>query len=222
MTKENKLEASETVIAASIQEAEPVTLTDTQQDQAFNCGKRASNLQIGILENLSTFARMLGTNPTYAIFEQARIQWTAGYLSDRPNIEPSSADTAFTRFAGQLKDNFGMEFTKPKSDNPVAKAKAEQREKKAAELLEKYENTSIGDLTKQREAAYLTLAKKPSDKEAKKKVAEIDKVISTKEKAENKAHSEVLKTLRDEAIELVKKCVNPDVLDSVIATLESN
>lgn len=222
MTKENTMQADQTAIANAIQEAEPVTLTDTQQDQAFNCGKRASNLQIGILENLSTFARMLGTNPTYALFEQARIQWTAGYLSDRPNIEPSSADTAFTRFAGQLKENFGMEFTKPKSDNPVAKAKAEQREKKTAELLAKYENTPIGELNKQLEAAYLTLAKKPSDKETKKQANEIEKVIKTKQSAENKAHSEVLKTLRDEAIELVKKCVNPDVLDSVISTLESN
>lgn len=218
MTKETKLETTQTAIANAIQEASP--LTDAQQDQAFNCGKRASNLQIGIMENLTAYARNLGTSPTYAAWELARTQWTAGYLSDRPTIEPATADTAFSRFASQLKENFGLD--KPKSDNPVAQAKAEQREKKTAELLAKYEDTSIGELNKQLEAAYLTLAKKPSDKETKKQASEIEKVIKTKQSAENKAHGEVLKTLRDEAIELVKKCVNPDVLDSVIATLESN
>ena len=220
MNQENKLVASETVIANAIAESMP--LSDVQQDQAFNCGKRASNLQIGILENLTTFARMLGTNPTYAAFEQARIQWTKGYISDRPTIEPSSADTAFTRFSAQLKENFGMEFIKPKSDNPVAQAKAAQREKKAAELLAKYEQSSVGELTKQIEKGYESLAKQPSNKEIKKQVAELEKVINTKRKADNKEQSEVIKTLRSQANELIKTCVNSEILEQVIDILESN
>lgn len=211
---------NQTVVANQI--ADETLLTAAQQDQAFNCGKRASNLQIGILENLSTFARMLGTDPTYAVFEQARIQWTAGYLSDRPTIEPSSADTAFTRFSAQLKENFGMEFTKPKSDNPVAVAKAAQREKKTAELLAKYENASVGELTKQIEQGYQSLAKQPSNKEIKKQVAELEKVINTKRKADNKEQSEVIKTLRSQANELIKVCVNSEILEQVIEILESN
>lgn len=211
---------NQTVVANQI--ADETLLTAAQKDQAFNCGKRASNLQIGILENLSTFARMLGTDPTYAVFEQARIQWTAGYLSDRPTIEPSSADTAFTRFSAQLKENFGMEFTKPKSDNPVAVAKAAQREKKAAELLAKYEQASVGELTKQIEQGYQSLAKQPSNKEIKKQVAELEKVINTKRKADNKEQSEVIKTLRSQANELIKTCVNSEILEQVIDILESN
>ena len=211
---------NQTVVANQI--ADETLLTAAQQDQAFNCGKRASNLQIGILENLSTFARMLGTDPTYAVFEQARIQWTAGYLSDRPTIEPSSADTAFTRFSAQLKENFGMEFIKPKSDNPVAKAKAAQREKKAAELLAKYEKASVGELTKQIEKGYESLAKQPSNKEIKKQVAELEKVINTKRKVDSKEQSEVIKTLRSQANELIKTCVNSEILEQVIDILESN
>lgn len=217
MNQENKLQATETVIANVIQAAQP--LNDEQQDQAFNCGKRASNLQIGILENLSTFARMLGTNPTYAAFEQARIQWTAGYISDRPTIEPSSADTAFTRFANQLKENFGMEFTKPKSDNPVAKAKAEQREKKASELLAAYENKSVGELSKQLEVAYETLAKQPSNKDAEKKAAELKKVIKTKKAVSNKEQAAVLKELKADAIASIKDCDNVELLEQVIDLL---
>lgn len=214
---------NQTVIANQIDnQAEQAELTAVQQDQAFNCGKRASNLQISFIENLDTFARMLGTNPTYAAFEQARIQWTAGYLSDRPNIEPSAADTAFSRFAAALKENFGMEFKKPKSDNPVAQAKAEQREKKAAELLAKYENVSVGELTKQIEQGYQSLAKQPSNKEIKKQVNELEKAINTKRKADNKEQSEVIKTLRSQANELIKVCVNSEILEQVIEILESN
>jgi hypothetical protein len=216
--QENKLQAEPTAIANAIQEAMP--LNDVQQDQAFNCGKRASNLQIGIMENLTSFARMLGTSPTYAAYELARTQWTAGYISDRPHAEPASADTAFSRFAVQLKEHFGLD--KPKSDNPVAQAKADQREKKQAELLSAYQNTSIGELSKQIEAAYQTLAKQPSNKEAKKKVSELDKVIKTKQSAENKANSEVLKELRTDSIELIKKCINPEILEQVIEILEAN
>ena len=218
MNQENKLQANQTAIANAIQEAMP--LNDVQQDQAFNCGKRASNLQIGILENLSTFARMLGTSPTYAAWELARTQWTAGYLSDRPTIEPATADTAFSRFAGQLKENFGM--VKPDSDNPVAKAKAVQREKKANELLAAYENKSVGELSKQLEVAYETLAKQPSNKDAEKKAAELKKVIKTKKAESNKEQAAVLKELRADANELIKSCVNPELLEQVIEILAAN
>jgi hypothetical protein len=218
MNQENKLQASETVIANAIAESMP--LSDVQQDQAFNCGKRASNLQIGIMENLTAYARNLGTSPTYAAWELARTQWTAGYISDRPTIEPATADTAFSRFATQLKENFGLE--KPKSDNPVAQAKAEQREKKASELLAAYANTSIGELSKQIELAYQTLAKQPSNKDAKKKVSELDKVIKTKQAVTNKEQAALLKQLREDAIAEIKTCVNTETLEQVIELLQSN
>lgn len=217
MTQANKLQASETAIANAINEAS--ALKPEQADQAFNCGKRASNLQISFIENLDTFARMLGTNPTYAIFEQARIQWVSGYLSDRPNIEPSTADTAFSRFANALKENFGMEFKKPSSDNPVAKKKAEQRAAKKAELLAEYQDETIVELQDRLKANFNTLAVQPSNKDAKKTISELEKVIKAKQAEEMKLIGAELKELRAAAIDEIKACMNVDTLANVIEIL---
>jgi hypothetical protein len=219
MNQENKLQASETVIANTISEALP--LDANQADQAFNCGSLASKLNFSTVENVSNFARnVLGTTPTYEAWEYSRKQWIAGYCNQNPQNTGEAADKAWFSFANQLKALFGMD--KPKSTSMAAEKKAEQREKKNAELLAKHQNASVGELTKQIEAAYQTLAKKPSDKETKKKVSELEKVIKVKQSAENKAQGEVLKELRADSIELVKKCINPEILEQVIEILEAN
>jgi hypothetical protein len=219
MNQENKLQASETVIANTISEALP--LDANQADQAFNCGSLASKLNFSTVENVSNFARnVLGTNPTYEAWEYSRKQWIAGYCNQNPQNTGEAADKAWHGFANQLKALFGMD--KPKSTSMAAEKKAEQREKKNAELLAKHQGASVGELTREIELAYQTLAKKPSDKETKKKVNELEKVIKVKQSAENKAQGEVLKELRTDAIELIKKTVSPEILEQVIEILESN
>jgi hypothetical protein len=219
MVKENKLVAHEAAIANAIEEAMP--LSADQADQAYNCGSLASKLNFSTVENVSNFARnVLGTNPSFEQYEYSRKQWIAGYCSQNPQNTGEAADKAWHGFANQLKALFGMD--KPKSTSMAAEKKAAEREKKAAELLTKHQNATIADLNKQIELAYQTLAKKPSDKEAKKKANELEKVIKVKQSAENKAHGEVLKSLREEAIAEVKKCVSPDVLEQVIELLEAS
>lgn len=219
MNQENKLAATETAIANAISEALP--LNPMQADQAFNCGSLASKLNFSTVENVSNFARnVLGTTPTYEAWEYSRKQWIAGYCNQNPQNTGEAADKAWHGFANQLKALFGMD--KPKSTSAAAEKKAEQREKKNAELLAKHQNASVGELTREIELAYQTLAKKPSDKETKKKVSELEKVIKVKQSAENKAQGEVLKELRADAIELIKKTVSPEILEQVIEILESN
>ena len=218
MNQENNLVASENVIANAITEALP--LSPEQSDQAFNCGSLASKLNFSTVENVSNFARnVLGTDPSFDQWEYSRKQWVAGYCNQNPQNTGEAADKAWHGFANQLKALFGMD--KPKSTSIAAEKKAAEREKKAAELLAKHQDTSIGELNKQIELAYQPLDKQPSNKHAKKKVSELDKVIKVKQSAENKAHGEVLKELRADSIELVKKCIDPDILESVIALLES-
>jgi len=210
---ENKLQAAPTAIANAIQEALP--LSATQSDQAFNCGSQASKLNFSTVENASNFARnVLGTEPTYEQWEYARKQWVAGYCDQNPQNTGEAADKAWFTFANQLNALFGLE--KPKSTSVAAEKKAAEREKKAAELLSKHKDMTIADLNKQIELAYQTLAKKPSDKEAKKKANELEKVIKVKQSAENKAHGEVLKALRDEVNGETKICIDTKCLEEVL------
>ena len=64
MNQENKLVASENVIANAINEA--ASLKPEQADQAFNCGMRSAKIKESNFENLNAYASALGKNPSYA------------------------------------------------------------------------------------------------------------------------------------------------------------
>ena len=215
MNQENKLQATEAVIANVISEAE--ALKPEQADQAFNCGMRSAKLKVSNVENLNAYASTLGKNPSYATYEACRIQWVSGYVSENPNNTGEAADKAFHTFAKQLKELFGLD--KPSSGNPAAKKKAEQREKKTNELLAAYQDKTVSELSKQLETTYETLAKQPSNKEAEKKAAELKKVIKTKKADSNKQQAAVLKELKADAMASIKDCDNVELLEQVIELL---
>ena len=215
MNQENKLQATEAVIANVISEAE--ALKPEQADQAFNCGMRSAKLKVSNVENLNAYASTLGKNPSYATYEACRIQWVSGYVSENPNNTGEAADKAFHTFAKQLKELFGLD--KPSSGNPAAKKKAEQREKKTNELLAAYQDKTVSELSKQLETTYETLAKQPSNKEAEKKAAELKKVIKTKKADSNKQQAALLKELKADAMASIKDCDNVELLEQVIELL---
>jgi len=212
---ENKLQADKTAIANAINEA--ASLKPEQADQAFNCGMRSAKIKESNFENLNAYASTLGKNPTYATYEACRIQWVSGYVSENPNNTGEAADKAFHTFAKQLKELFGLD--KPSSDNPVAKKKAEQRANKKAELLAEYAEDTIAELNERIKANFNTLSVQPSNKEAKKTIAELEKVIKEKQAEQVKAIGAELKELKAAAIDEIKACMNIHTLENVIELL---
>lgn len=215
MTQENKLAATDTAIANAINEA--AALKPEQADQAFNCGMRSAKLKVSNVENLNAYASTLGKNPSYATYEACRIQWVSGYVSENPNNTGEAADKAFHTFAKQLKELFGLD--KPSSDNPVAKKKAEQRAAKKAELLAEYQEETIAELNDRIKANHNTLAVQPSNKEAKKTIAELEKVIKVKQAEELKVIGAEIKELKAEINEELKSCMNVNTLERVLELL---
>lgn len=212
---ENKLQADKTAIANAINEA--ASLKPEQADQAFNCGMRSAKIKESNFENLNTYAATLGKNPSYATYEACRIQWVSGYVSENPNNTGEAADKAFHTFAKQLKELFGLD--KPSSENPVAKKKAEQRANKKAELLAEYAEDTIAELNDRIKANFNTLSVQPSNKEAKKTIAELEKVIKEKQAEQVKAIGAELKELKAAAIDEIKACMNIHTLEQVIELL---
>ena len=212
---ENKLQADKTAIANAINEA--ASLKPEQADQAFNCGMRSAKIKESNFENLNTYAATLGKNPSYATYEACRIQWVSGYVSENPNNTGEAADKAFHTFAKQLKELFGLD--KPSSENPVAKKKAEQRANKKAELLAEYAEDTIAELNDRIKANFNTLSVQPSNKEAKKTIAELEKVIKEKQAEQVKAIGAELKELKAAAIDEIKACMNIHTLENVIELL---
>ena len=215
MTQENKLAATDTAIANAINEA--AALKPEQADQAFNCGMRSAKLKVSNVENLNAYASTLGKNPSYATYEACRIQWVSGYVSENPNNTGEAADKAFHTFAKQLKELFGLD--KPSSDNPVAKKKAEQRANKKAELLAEYKEETIAELNDRIKANFNTLAVQPSNKDAKKTIAELEKVIKVKQAEEMKLIGAEIKKLKAEINEELKTCMSINTLEKVLEIL---
>jgi len=212
---ENKLQADKTAIANAINEA--ASLKPEQADQAFNCGMRSAKIKESNFENLNTYAATLGKNPSYATYEACRIQWVSGYVSENPNNTGEAADKAFHTFARQLKEMFGLD--KPSSGNPVAKKKAEQRANKKAELLAEYEDETIAELQDRMKANFNTLAVQPSNKEAKKTISELEKVIKVKQAEELKVIGAELKELKAEINEELKSCTSINTLEKILELL---
>lgn len=194
-------------------------LTADQSLTAKDCGFRFARNQLDNLENAKEFATMLGTDPTFDQWEASRLQWVAGYVEANPDNTGNAADKAWNRFTGLLDDLFGL--TKPTSSNPAAEKKRAEREKKNAELLAKHGDLTPTMIRAQMEAAYQTLAKNPTNKEAIKQVKELDKVLKVKQSAENKQHGAELAELRKQVKEAAGKCTDIGLLESVLVSLTS-
>ena len=203
-----------TVIAEAVS-----ALSSDQALTAKDCGFRFARNQLDNLENAKEFATMLGTDPTFDQWEASRLQWVSGYVEANPDNTGNSADKAWSRFTGLLDDLFGL--TKPTSSNPAAEKKRAEREKKNAELLAKHGDMTPTMIRAQMEAAYQTLAKNPTNKEAIKQVKELDKVLKVKQSAENKQHGEELAELRKDVKEAVTKCTQPEALQACLDILSA-
>jgi hypothetical protein len=198
--------------------AEQVSALSAEQSlTAKDCGFQYARNQLAVFENARDYAGMLGTDPTFDQWEAGRLQWVSGYVEANPANTGNAADKAWDRFSGLLNEFFGL--VKPKSASAAAEKKRIEREKKQQELLAKHGDLTPTMIRAQMEAAYQTLAKNPTNKEAAKQVKELDKVLKVKQSAENKQHGEELKALRTEVKEAVGKCTNIGLLESVLAAL---
>jgi hypothetical protein len=203
-----------TTVAAAVS-----ALSPDQSLAAKDCGFRFARNQLENLENAKDYASMIGTDPTYDQWEAGRLQWVSGYVEANPDNTGNAADKAWERFTKLLNELFGL--TKPTSSNPAAEKKRAEREKKAADLLAKYQDQSAAELRATIEHAYQVLSQNPDHKESIKKVKELDKVLKAKQSAANKQHGEELKELRNDVIDAVRKCTDMEALSAVLDILNS-
>lgn len=203
-----------TIVAAAVS-----ALSPDQSLTAKDCGFRFARNQLENLENAKDYASMIGTDPTYDQWEAGRLQWVSGYVEANPDNTGNAADKAWERFTKLLNELFGL--IKPTSNNPVAKKKREEREKKAADLLAKYQDQSAAELRATIEHAYQVLSQNPNHKDSLKQVKELDKVLKAKQSAANKQYGEELKEMRNDVIDAVRKCTEIEALAAALDILNS-
>jgi len=193
-------------------------LSFDQKTIAADCGKSFAKNKFERIEIAKSYSRMLGTDPSYEQWESARINWVSGHAEENPELTGNAHDAAWGEFAKLLSDLFGQ--TKPKSTNPVSTKKAEERAKKAEELLEKYKDMKVYELRDQLTKSFEALAKNPENKDNKKKNKELDQVLKIRTTEENKAHGEELKALRSDIKEKVQKCTDIEKLEAIQEILD--
>jgi len=201
--------------------ADPIeALSFDQKTIAADCGKSFAKNKFEKLEIARSYSRMLGTSPTYEQWESARISWVSGHAEENPDLTGNAHDAAWGEFAKLLSDLFGQ--TKPKSTNPVSTKKAEERAKKAEDLLEKFKDKKVYELRDMLTKSFEALAKNPENKDNKKRNKELDQALKIRTTEENKAHGEELKALRTQARELVGKCTDIEKLEATIEILDQD
>jgi hypothetical protein len=77
-------------------------LSGDQTMQARSAGSLFAQSEIDAEGAFESFARALTTEPTYATYEECRIEWVSGYLDIKPQAKGNSADAAFKRFKTRL------------------------------------------------------------------------------------------------------------------------
>ena len=192
-------------------------LTADQTLTARDSGFQFARNQLANVENAQTFARMLGTAPSFAQWEESRLAWVSGYVEANPDNTGNAADKAWNRFASLLNDLFGL--TKPKAASEAAVKKAAERAEKQEKLLAAYQDQTPLEIRAEIERAYQTLSQNPTHKDSLKKVKELDKVLKVKQSAENKEHGARLAELRKDAAAEIKACTSIEALEKVIELL---
>ena len=191
-------------------------ITQQQHDAARSCGSRWGHNKLERIEIASDYAKSLGTDPTFPEWEAHRIDWVNGYVSANPSNTGNAADAAWSDFAKVLGDLFAL--TKPKSASAAATKKSEERAKKDAALLAKYQGKSAADLRGMRSAA---LQKAAAGSDLAEKIAtELKKVLRVVTREENHAIGEERKELRSQVKAAAGKCTDLDKLRAALEILD--
>ena len=168
--------------------------------QAAQAGRLFAQSEVDASKSFELFARAVGTEPTYEVWEAERIAWVNGFVEVKPQTKGDAAYKAFGRFKGRLIDTYGI--TVPTSKSEAATKKAAERAAKKAEVMKRYEATSDDQLHQLVSQAYERQAKNPLKSEA--ILKELKTVLKERTKESQSEAKAELRAKRDEVIKAAR------------------
>jgi len=166
-----------------------------------------------------TFARIIGTAPTLAMYVHAQKTFQAGYMQALPAVSPEALAKRTSRFFSEMLKNFGI--TKPKSDDPAAEKKAAQRDKAKTDLLAKYKDTDPKAIKEQIAQGYAKLAAGvPDSPEVKKAVKEAETALRLMTADATEAFKKQKAAIVSSLTEAIKKCQDLKKLGEALKALK--
>jgi len=168
-------------------------------------------------EALETFARVIGTAPTFAMYTEAQKVFQAGYIQAMPGISPDALSKRTGRFFSDLLKSYGIK--RPESHDPAAEKKREQREAAKAALLAKFKGVDPAKIKESIKAGYAKLgAGVPDHAEVKKAVKEAETALRLMTADETEAFNKQKAALASSIKEAVKTCTD---LNKLVAALKA-
>ena len=166
-----------------------------------------------------TYARIMGNAPTLAMYVMAQKLFQTGYMQTVPAVSPDALSKRTSRFFSDVLRNFGM--TKPKSEDPAAQKKAEQREKQRADILAAYKGKAPKQIKEEIAQAYAKLAAGvPDSAEVKKELKKAETALREMTAAETEAFKKQKAALVSSITEAVKKCADLAKLTKALEALK--
>ena len=165
-------------------------------------------------EAVKALAKVLGDTPTFTRWDLTFADWKLAYAGEK-KCTPEAAQKAAERMAHRLNVAYGLE--KPKAESKAAKAKAEQREGKAAQI-DAVIKTHGADASKLQAAAAEALKAGKPDEALSLTTAAL-KVTKQAEAEKVKAAKEKL-AARWEAVMEAIKAAKKSGTDTVLAKIE--
>ena len=196
-------------------------LSENQTSEARRAGSLFAQSELEADEAFEVFARAVGEAPVYAVYEQARIEWVSSYVSIKPHTKGNTADKAFGRFVGRLREKYPLDVVKekPVSENPAAAKKRAEREAKKAKVLDAFSGIDTSELKTRLSQAFATLASKPDSKVAESAVKNLKAVLRERTKDDSAALKAEVSEKRQTIRGLLSGCSDIERLDAVIEIL---
>lgn len=201
--------------------AEISTDVFSPEDQAALMGAAAAVAESDDAEDkaVETYARKLGTAPTLDMYTHSQRIFQAGYMQTSPAITPEALSKRTSRFFGRVLNENGI--TRPKSADPAAEKKAEQREKQKAEILAAYKGKAPKQIKEEIAQAYAKLAAGvPDSAEVKKELKKAETALREMTAAETEAFRKQKAALVSSITEAVKKCTDLAKLTKALEALK--
>jgi hypothetical protein len=193
----------------------------TPEDEAAMLGAAAAVAESdsGEAGAIETYGRKLGVAPTLAMYAHAQSLFQSGYMQAQPAITPDALKKRTTRFFSAVLNAYKMD--KPKSDDPAAEKKAEQREAAKVALLAKFKGVEPKAIKEQIAQGYAKLAAGvPDTPEVKKAVKEAETALRLMTADQEEAFKKQKAALVSSLMEAVKKCTDLKKIGDALKALK--
>jgi type II secretory ATPase GspE/PulE/Tfp pilus assembly ATPase PilB-like protein len=170
------------------------------EDDAFKA-------DLGMQNSGLALAKLLGTEPTYAMWEGFRRAYERAYMSRKKNASEESANLSWGRLAKRMTKETGLE--KPKAPSKAAQGMSDKRAKDKAKLEAMVDSQLEEALAQFKASDNFIEAKKVKDE------------LARREKEANKGKEEQVKALRDQIVKQIKITGDLKLLEKVSAMLPS-